>query len=135
MNTKQQIEQTEKKLAELKNKLKEENNKSDWIKIPELKIEITNKQQFNGKTYDEILKLVKEEEIADYPLLQKLRNTGKYEFLKEFWVSVPNPDKISKDNNYCARFVADSGRAGLLRGRYRSYSDAGLGVFLIRSLK
>jgi hypothetical protein len=45
-----------------------------WIKIKSEGIEITNEQQFNGKTYSEILKEVKEEEIASYELLQRLRN-------------------------------------------------------------
>ena len=106
----------------------------NWIKIPENGIEITSTQQFNGKTYAEILKEVKEEEIADYPLLQELRNSGKYEFLKEFWVFVPNPDRISKNNGFLARFDAFSGWAVLICYRDPTNSNPSLGVFLVRKL-
>lgn len=106
----------------------------EWIKIPEKGIEITSKQHFNGKTYAEILEEVEEEQIATYELLQELRNKG-YEFLKDFWVFVPNPDKISKENNYVAWFVAVSDRAGLDCDRDPSYSSSSLGVFLIRKIK
>jgi len=106
-----------------------------WIKIKEEGIEITNKQQYNGKTYPEILKKVKEEEIASYELLQRLRNTKKYNFLKEFWIFVPNPDKRSKKRNCVAGFVADSDRADLYCNGLPYYSYPSLGVFLIRKLK
>jgi len=106
-----------------------------YIKIPEEKISITNKQQFNGLTYLEILKKVDESEIASYELLQRLRNTGKYKFLKNFWVFVPNPDKKSKKDGYVARFFAGSG--GAVLNCYRNPEDANPsgGVFLIKELK
>ena len=93
--------------------------------------EISTKQQYNNKTYAEILELVKEENIANYSLLQELRNKG-LNFLKEFWVFVPNPDKISKDNKYVAWFNAASGWAGL--NCYGGPTDTGpsLGVFVVR---
>jgi len=69
-----------------------------WIKIPEEGIEITDSQQYNGLTYSEILKKVKEEEIANYELLRKLRSTKKYKFLEDFLVFVPNPDENLKKN-------------------------------------
>ena len=141
------IIKTEKKLAELNAKLKQETDKTGWVKISnefissvnsingKCQYEISTKQQFNGKTYAEILKEVKEEEIADYPLLQKLRNSGKFEFLKEFWVFVPNPDEISKKNSFVARFVADSDWASLNCYRLPVNSNPSLGVFLIRKVK
>lgn len=135
MNIQKQIQKTEKKLLKLKEKLKKEEEKNIWIKIPEKNIEITTKQQFNGKSYPEILKLVKEEEIADYLLLQELRNTGKYEFLKDFWVFVTNPDKISNKNKYIARFDANSDLANLYCLRDADNSYPSLGVFLVRKLK
>ena len=135
MNTQKQIDKKEEELKVLKEKLKKEQEKNIWLKIPEKNIEITTKQQFNGKTYPEILKEVKKSEIADYELLQELRNTGKYSFLKDFWVFVPNPDKISKKNNYVARFGAGSGGAGLGCDGYPGYSYSSLGVFLIRKIK
>ncbi|MFA5395233.1 MAG: hypothetical protein WC346_04365, partial [Methanogenium sp.] len=87
----------------------------DYIEVPELKIKITPKQQFNNKTYEEILKEVDESQIATYEILQKLRNISfksgwkKYPFMKNFWVSIPNPDEISKSNGYVAGFDADDG--------------------------
>lgn len=136
-----EIETTEKKLKKLKVKKLEESQKKDWLDIPEKGISILTKLQFKGKTYPEILKEVNESEIADYTLLQELRNAGfkskwkKYSFLKDFSAFVPNPDEISKSNDYVARFYADSGDAvlncyGDSRG---SYSVRG--VFLIRKLK
>ena len=135
MNKQKQIEEYKQKIAKLEVEIRLEGEKNIWIKIPELKIEITNKQMFNGKTYPEILKEVKEEEIASYELMQKLRNSGKYDFLKEFWVFVPNPDLISKKNNYIARFGAFSGSADLFCNWDASYSAPSLGVFLVRELK
>jgi len=109
--------------------------KTKYIKIKELGIEITPEQQFNGLTYKEILKKVKESEIATYEILQKIRNLGKYEFTKDFWVFVPNPDKISKDNGYVARFVANSSRAILDCEWGPEIAVASLGVFLYRKCK
>ena len=63
-------------------------------------IKITNKLQFTEKKYKQILEEVKESEIADYQLLQELRNEGfksnwkKYGFLKNTWAFVPNPDEV-----------------------------------------
>jgi hypothetical protein len=134
---KSKIEKKEKELAELKAKLEQEQNNNEWVSINKFKkgYELATKQQFNGNTYAEILKKVKEEEIADYPLLQELRNSGKFEFLKEFWVFVPNLDNISKKNNYVARFVADSDGALLSCDGLPDYSIPSLGVFLIRKFK
>jgi len=131
------IDKLERELKELKVKLEQEQNKTEWVSIDKFKkdYEISTKQQFNGKTYGEILKLVKEKEIADYPLLQKLRNSGEFKFLKEFWVFVSNPDKISENNNYVARFYADSDRADFICYRNGSYRYASLGVFIIRKVK
>ena len=111
-------------------------NELEFIEIPELGIKITPKQQFNGKTYSEILEEVSESQIATYEILQKLRNISfssnwnKYPFMKSFWVFVPNPDELSKSVGNFAGFVAYSDRANLNcnwnpfnRGEY-------LGVFL-----
>ena len=70
------------------------------------------------------------EEIADYPLLQNLRNENKLPV--NFWVFVPNPDKVSKSKNYAARFNVGSDWASLDCGGDPAYRDASLGVFLIR---
>ncbi len=136
-----QIETKEKELKGLKEKLRKENEKDIWLEIPKRGIKITNKLQFTGKTYPEILKEVDESEIADYQLLQDLRNEGfksnweKYGFLKDTWAFVPNPDEVSKANGYVARFYVDSDFARLDCGRYSGDSDSTLGVFLVKKLK
>ncbi len=136
-----QIEKKEKELKELKAKFREESKKDIWLEIPERKIKITTKLQFTRKTYSEILKEVDESEIADYNLLQELRNEGfksnwkKYKFLEDTWAFVPNPDEVSKANGYVARFNVGSGCAGLDCGRGSDYSNSALGVFLIKKIK
>jgi len=136
-----QIEKKEKELKGLKTKLREESEKDSWLKVPERGIKITTKLQFKGKTYSEILKEVDESEIADYKLLQELRNEGyksnwkKYGFLKDTWAFVPNPDEVSKANGYVAGFIVGSDYADLDCVRYSGYSGSSLGVFLIKKLK
>ena len=136
-----QIAKKEEELKDLKAKLNEENLKDIWLEIPERGIKITNKLQFTGKTYPEILKEVDEREIADYRLLQELRNEGfksnwdKYGFLKDTWAFVPNQDEVSKANGYVARFVVDSDYAGLGCYRGSDGSSSSLGVFLVKKIK
>lgn len=136
----EQVNKKEKELKELKQKLKEESEKDIWLEIPKRKIKITTKLQFKGKTYSEILKEVNENEIADYKLLQELRNEGyksgwkKYAFMEDTWAFVPNPDEVSKANGYVARFRVGSGCAYLDCGRVSDDSYSTLGVFLIREL-
>ena len=135
-----QIEKKEKELKELKTKLREESEKDIWLEIPEKGIKITTKLQFTGKTYPEILKEVDEIEIADYKLLQELRNEGfksnweKYKFLEDTWAFVPNPDEVSKINGYVAGFRVDSDYADLDCNRYSDDSYSSLGVFLIKKI-
>ena len=136
-----QIETKEKELKGLKEKQRKENEKDIWLEIPGKGIKITNKLQFIGKTYPEILKEVDETEIADYSLLQELRNEGfksnwdKYGFLKDTWAFVPNPDEVSKSNGYVARFGADSVFADLGCGGSSDGSYSDLGVFLVKKIK
>lgn len=133
-----EIREAENKVKELKAKKLQESQKLKWLDIPELKISILTKLQFKGKTYPQILNEVKEEQIADYPLLQELRNQGfksnwkKYSFLKSFSAFVPNPDEVSKSNGYVARFSADSGYAYWDFGEGSRYSYSCRGVFLIK---
>ena len=137
----EQIEKKEKELKDLKKQLREDTEKDIWLEIPERGIKITTKLQFTGKTYSEILKEIDENEIADYKLLQELRNEGfksnwkKYGFLKETWAFVPNPDEVSKANDYVARFVVNSDYANLYCCRYSGDSGSTLGVFLIKKIK
>ena len=133
----EQIEKLEKKLEGLKEKLKREIDKTKWLKIPEKEIEITSKPVHLGKTLSEARKLLnKGEEVASYELLQYLRNSEIYKkCFKKFWVFVyPNPDKISEENGYVARFGAGSDRANLNCNRDADYSNPSLGVFVVRKL-
>ena len=140
MNIQEEIDKTEKKLKELKKKKRQESEKDIWLEIPEKGIKITTKLQFTGKTYAEILKEVDEKEIADYPLLQELRNEGyksnweKYGFMKDTWAFVPNPDEVSKANGYVAWFVVVSDYAYLYCVRNSELSNSALGVFLIKKI-
>ena len=136
---KQRREEIDKQIKELEEpeRLEQERNKDKpvYIKVPELGIEISQ-QIYNGKNYAEILKLVKEKQIATHKILFKLRGlTKKYPQFKDFWVFVPNPDKLSKDNGFGARLSADSGRTGLYCGWDPTGSDASLGVFLWRRIR
>ena len=138
---KEQIKKKEEELKELKAKLREESEKDIWLEIPERGIKITTKLQFTGKTYSKILKEVDEGEIADYKLLQELRNEGfksnweKYKFLEDTWAFVPNPDEVSKANGYVAGFIVDSDDADLGCCWDSDCSDSTLGVFLVKKLK
>ena len=128
MITEKQINK-KKELKKMEEKFKQQNEVGDWYEYKK-GWEISTKQQYNGKTYSQILKLVKEENIADYPLLQELRNKS-LNFLEEFWVFVPNPDKISKEK-FVAGFYASSGRAGFICYRYPTITYPCLGVFVVR---
>ena len=106
----------------------------NWLKIN--KTEEISEQTHNNKTYSEILKLLKEDErIADYPLLQKLRNENIDKRFENFWVFVSNPDVKSKSYNYIAWLGAISDGAGLNCYRDASFTDSSLGVFLVRKIK
>ncbi len=139
-NIQEQIDEKEKELKELKEKQREESEKDIWLEIPEKGIKITTKLQFTNKTYSEILKEVDESQIADYPLLQALRNEGfksnwkKYGFLKDTWAFVPNPDEVSKANGRVARFIVYSDDVDLGCGGDPDDSDSNLGVFLVKKI-
>ena len=135
--TNQKIEKAEKKLKQLKEQLKKETDKTEWFYIPELKIEIQTKIHHKNKTYAECEKdLSKGESIPTYEQIQWLRNS-KYKDqlnLDDTWEFVQNPDKISKENGFVARFNADSGGALLGCDRDPSVRDSSLGVRFVRKL-
>ena len=141
--TQQKIDEAENKLTQLKEQLKKESDKSEWIKIPELKIEVQSKIHHKGKSYDELKEEFGEEylekHLPNYNQLQTLRNLehqGKYDLgLKKTWEFVKQEDLISKKNGYVARFYANSVYAYLdcVRGSYDSNSY--LGVRFVRKLK
>ena len=136
--TQQKIEETEKKLVQLKEQFKKESEKKEWIKIPELKIEIQTKIHHKNKNYTECEKdLEKGESIPTYEQIQWLRNS-KYKDqlnLDDSYEFVQNPDNISKENGYVAGFFADSDCAYLDCGRSSSYSYSDLGVRFVRRTK
>ncbi len=127
----EKIEKKEGELKELKEKLKKEQDISEWIFIPELKIEIQTKIHHKNKIYSECEKdLGKGELIPTYEQIQWLRNS-KYKDqlnLDDTWEFVQNPDNISKKNGYVARFYAGSDYADLDCNGDSDNSFSNLGV-------
>jgi len=136
--TQDKINETEKKLKQLKEQLKKESEKNYWINIPELKIEVQARIHHKNKTYTECEKdSSKGESIPTYEQIQWLRNS-KYKDqlnLDDSYELVQNPDNISKENGYVARFYADSDCANLYCYWYSSYSVFNLGVRFVRRSK
>ena len=130
-----QIEKKEKELKELKENLKKETDKTEWLDIPELKIEVQTKIHHKDKTYAGCEKdLSKGESIPTYEQIQWLRNS-KYKNqlnLDDTWEFVQNPDNISKENGYVAGFDADSDCAYLYCNGGSSDSYSVLGVRFVR---
>ena len=138
----QEIKETEAKLKELKTKKVMEENKSNFIKIEELDIEIQKDIHHKNKSYDDLVKEFGkdflEENLPTYSQLQFLRNSKKYckkLGLLDTWEFVKQEDEISKKNGYVARFFVDSDYCGLgcVRGSRDSYSD--LGGRVVRKVK
>jgi hypothetical protein len=135
---KQQIEQTEQKLAELKAKLVNESNKQEWIYIPELKIEVEKAIHHKGKSYNDLVKefgeKYLEEHLLTYAQIQWLRNSKycKSLGLIDTWEFVKQEDNISKKNKYVARFGAGSLWAGFGCNGYPQDAVASLGVRFCR---
>ncbi len=141
--TEQQIEETESKLKELKKKKVLEDDKSEWVKIPKLNIEIQNKIHDKGKSYDELVKKYGKEELeknlptyAQLQFLRNLENEGKIKLgLLDTWEFVKQEDDISKKNDYVAGFCADSDDCGLSCYRNSRDSYSNLGVRFVRRKK
>ena len=141
-NTEQQIKETEAKLEELKSKKAREEDKSTWIKIPGLGIEIQNKIHDKNKSYDDLIKIYGkeflEENLPTYAQLQFLRNSQTYckkLNLINTWEFVRQEDEISKKNGYVARFYADSDYCYLDCYGDSDDSDSDLGVRFVRKGK
>ena len=138
--TQEQITRKEEELKKLKIKLRKESDKSEWIYIKELKIEIQSKIHHKGKSYDDLVEEFGEEYIEKhlptYSQLQELRNLehkGKYKLgLIDSWEFVKQEDLISKKNGYVARFCADSGCVYLICDWDSSGAGSGLGVRFVR---
>lgn len=138
--TKQKIKEKETELKKLKSQLAKEQNKSDWIYIPEIKKEIQSKIHHKGKSYDELKEEFGEEylekHLPTHKELQTCRNLehkGKYKLgLIDTWEFIKQEDLISKKNGYIARFGAYSGCVNLDSGRGSSDSYSYLGVRFVR---
>lgn len=131
----EKIEKKEKELKELKEKLKKEQDIFEWIYILELKIEVQTKIHHKNKKYKECEDdLSKGESIPTYEQIQWLRNSKYKDQLNliDTWEFVQNPDNISKENNYVARFYANSVYADLNCYRGSDYSNSTLGVRFVR---
>ncbi len=139
----EQKEKAEEKIQSLNLELENESNKSDWIKIPELKIEIQTKIHHKGKSYNQLKEEFGEEYLEKYlptyNQLQTLRNLehkGKYKLgLIRSWEFVKQEDEISKENGYIARFYANSDYADLVCYENSSGSYSYLGVRFVRRTK
>jgi len=136
---KTKIEQKEKELKVLKEELKEQSDKSEWLYIPELKIDVQTKIHHKGKILSEAMEDLKEgESVITYEQLRWLRNSTKYRDqlnLLDTWEFVyPNPDKISADNGHVAGF--DAGSVGAILNCYwdSRYSYSNLGCRFVRDI-
>ena len=138
VTTEQKIKETEAKLRELKQVQIKENDKSKWIYVKELNIEIQTKIHDKDKSYDELIEIYGKEFLKEnlptYAQLQFLRNSKdcKKFGLEETWEFVKQEDKISRKNGYVARFIAGSGYAYLGCNGSSSDSNSGLGVRFVR---
>ena len=148
MKTKQekiqeQITKKESELKNLKSDLTKENDKSEWLYIKELGIEIQTKIHHKGKSYDELKEefgeAYLEEYLPTYSQLQKLRNLehrGKYKLgLIDSWEFVKQEDEISKEKGKVAWFCAYSDCVVLNSGRNSVGSVSYLGVRFVREKK
>lgn len=141
--TEQKIKETEDNLKELKKKKAREEDKTTWVYIKELGIEVQNKIHHKNKSYDELVeefgKEFLEKNFLTYNLIQALRNLehqGKYKLgLIDTWEFVKQEDEISKKNGYVARFNAYSGYCSLDCYWVSDYSNSYLGVRFFRERK
>ncbi len=139
--TQEKINQKEAELQKLKLQLSKEKDKSEWLYIPELKIEVQTKIHHKGKSYNDLVEEFGEEylekHLPTYAQLQELRNLehkGKYELgLIDSWEFVKQEDLISKKKGYVSGFGAGSDYVGLDSGGGSSVSYSDLGVRFIRS--
>ena len=142
-STKEKLADAKNKVKELENQLKKEQDKSEWVKIPEEKFEIQSKIHHKGKSYDELKEEFGEEylekHLPTYDQLKNLKNLehqGKYNLgLKDTWEFVKQEDLFMKEKGRVARFFAYSGGVVLCCYMYSSDSVSYLGVRFVRPLK
>jgi len=135
-------EEINEKINSLKIELENESNKTKWIPIPETDYEVTKDVLHKGKSYDEIIKLKKQEEelltlkmigiICEHPDLLKELKMDSSSTKDDFFFKQPFPN--NEEIGRAARFVANSNFAFLYCGGYSDYSYSGLGVRFVRKL-
>jgi hypothetical protein len=140
-NKQKEVEKLNRDIAELKKDLSKKADKTEWVYIKELGIEIQKAIHHKEKSYNELVeefgKEYVEEHLPTYAQLQFLRNSKYCEELGLLgtWEFAKQEDKISKENNYVARFDAGSDGVGFNCYRYPYYSDASLGVRFVAHTK
>ena len=138
-----QKEDTQKKIDSLKKELANESNKSDWIKIPDTNYEVTKDVIHKGKSYNEIMKLKKDNEelltlkiigiICEHPNLIEELKMDSSSTKDDFFFKQPFPQ--NEERGRVAGFYAGSGYAYLGCDGGSSDSDSGLGVRFVRRTK
>ena len=147
MTTQQQIEKKEQELKLLKEKLEKEiselsKNKSQWLKIPELNIEVEIEVHNKGQSWNDLKLSKRENDLLTVQEVIFLVNHPKYSKILKMDGSSSNDDffiqqpfNLNKNNNYIARFNANSVGAYLYCGGDPSYSNFALGVRWKKILK
>ncbi len=133
----------DKKISDLKIKQNDESSNAEWVKIPGTNLEVTKDVLHKGKSYNEIIKLKKQEEellslkmigiICEHQELLKQLKMDSSSTNDDFFFKQPFPQ--NKENDRVAGFYADSDGAGLDCGYGSSSSGSILGVRFVRKTK
>ena len=113
----------------------------DWIKIPELGIEVQKDVHDKGESWDNLNLSKREKDLMTAEQCIWLANSKYAKKLKmdgsssddDFFIQ--QPFDLSRKNNYVARFYANSDYADLDCYENSDYSNSTLGVRLIKKLK
>ena len=119
----------------------EEENQSEWLDIPELKISVELEVHDKDKSFDELGLKNREKELLTAEQCIWLANSKYAKQLKmdgsssedDFFIQ--QPFNLSRKNGYVARFYAGSNYADLICNEYSSNSGSSLGVRFVRKLK
>ena len=136
-----EIEKTEAKLKELKEKLNKETEKQEWLDIPELKICIEKNVHDKNKSWNDLRLSEREEELLTAEECIFLANSKYAPILKmdgssskdDFFIK--QSFNLNRKNGYVARFVTESVAASLNCLEGQLFSNASLGVRFKRKLK
>lgn len=129
---------------------KKQINQDDWLKIPELNIEVEinvhdkNISYIDGvktlKPGERFLSLMREKDwvnevvfLENHPEYSKILKMDGSSSNDDFYIE--QPFNLNEENNYEAGFIANSGWAVLSCGRDPSSTDSSLGVRKCRNLK